>query len=130
MLGRHGEQGGEVTTRIDVVRDGTALLRSGFHLAGGSRTTHGPAVVGAARAVGSLLAVGYDMAWGEPEPTAAVLSLGQGGQLLTAVAPSALALRRLLDRAVLTRAASGPCPTPAEHREPASSFDAAVSSEL
>jgi urease accessory protein len=98
VLGRHGERGGEATTRVDVLRDGLPLLRNGFRVSGDDAVTHGPSLIGPGRAVGSLLAVGYEVAAMDPEPEAALLAPAAGGWLLTAVAASAIALRRSLDR--------------------------------
>lgn len=98
VLGRYGERGGEATTRIDVVRDGLPLLRTGSHLVGGDRVTHGPSVLGAGRAVGSLLQIGYGGGVAPPERDAATMALASGGTLFTAVTGSAISLRRQLDR--------------------------------
>jgi urease accessory protein len=97
VLGRYGETGGVATTRIDVTRAGVPLLRTGSQLRGGDAVTHGPAVLGPGRAVGSLLQVGHGEAAASPNRDSAVMSLAGGGSLFTAVASSAISLRRLLD---------------------------------
>jgi urease accessory protein len=97
VLGRYGETGGTATARIDVVQDGIPLLRTGFHLRGGDRVTHGPAVLGPARAVGALLQIGCGDELCRPGPESATMTLAGGGTLFTAVASSAIGLRRGLD---------------------------------
>ncbi|MDX6254826.1 MAG: urease accessory protein [Frankiales bacterium] len=97
VLGRYGESGGEATTRIDVTRGGLPLLRTGSQLRGGDSVTHGPAVLGTGRAAGSLLSVGYGDRACQPGPDMAAMSLAGGGILFTAVAASAIVLRRALD---------------------------------
>lgn len=97
VLGRHNEQGGSALTRIDVRRGRLPLLRTGSQVVGGDPVTHGPSVLGRGRAFGSLLRIGYEQVRCEPQPDSALLSLAGGGQLFTAVASSALNLRRLLD---------------------------------
>jgi urease accessory protein len=97
VLGRYGERGGQVTTRVDVTYAGRPLLRTGTALRGGDPVTHGPSVLGPHRAVGSLLAVGLGSAGRRPEASSAELSLPGPGTLFTAVAHSALTLRRHLD---------------------------------
>jgi urease accessory protein len=102
VLGRYGEAGGEVTTRVDVGYAGRPLLRTGMALRGGDPVTHGPAVLGGQgltrhRTVGTLLAVGFGSTGRRPEPSSAELSLPGPGTLFTVVASSALALRRELD---------------------------------
>ena len=102
VLGRYGEAGGQVTTRVDVGYAGRPLLRTGMALRGGDPVTHGPAVLGGQgltrhRAVGTLLAVGFGSTGRQPEPSSAELSLPGPGTLFTVVASSALAMRRELD---------------------------------
>jgi len=99
VLGRYGERGGRATTRIDVVRAGHPLLRTGSDLCGGDPVTHGPSVLGSHRAVGSLLAVSQGNAAQpvRPERSSAELALPGDGTLLTVAADGALALRRRLD---------------------------------
>jgi urease accessory protein len=97
VLGRYGELGGTATTRIDVLRGEHSLLRTGSQLVGGDVVTHGPAVLGPGRAVGSWLQIGYGELPCSPTRDSATMTLAEGGTLLTAVAASALGLRRLLD---------------------------------
>jgi urease accessory protein len=97
VLGRYGETGGEASTRIDVVRGGVPLLRTGSRLRGGDPVTHGPSMLGPGRAAGSLLTVGFGQSVVAPERDSATMLLAQGGTLFTAVAASAISLRRRLD---------------------------------
>ncbi|BEP11853.1 urease accessory protein UreD [Acidothermaceae bacterium B102] len=106
VLGRYNEQGGDAVTRIDVLRERVPLLRTGSRLVGGDVVTHGPAVLGRARAAGSLLRVGYDVNAVEPQPESALLTLVGGGQLVTVVASSAIDLRRALDAHLACRSES------------------------
>lgn len=110
LLGRHDEAPGSVTTLLHVVAGGRPLLR--HDLALGPRHAHadGPAIVGDARAVGSVVLV--EPAWrvggppaGAAAPVAAaaraaVLALDGHGVQIVALAPDAVALRRALDEAV------------------------------
>ena len=102
VLGREGETGGRVSALVHVDRGGRPLLRSTLDLDGPDSPTIGPAVLGGARAVGSLLTV--DPSWEDaslrPPPwcsdDAAALDLEGPAQLVTALAGDALTLHRLL----------------------------------
>ena len=102
VLGREGERGGRVSALLHVDRGGRALLRSTLELDGANPATHSPAVLGGARAVGSLLTV--DPRWDDqtqrPPPwsgnDAASLDLEGPARLITALAGDTVALRRLL----------------------------------
>ena len=102
VLGREGEPGGRVSALLHVDRYGWPLLRSTLELDGVDDAVSGPAVLGGARAVGSLLTV--DPSWEDPAQRpppwsaedAAGLDLEGPGRLVTALAGDALALRRLL----------------------------------
>jgi urease accessory protein len=106
VLGRHREASGSVTSRLRVDVDGRALLR--HELALGPRHPHaaGPAVLGRAGAVGSVVVV--DPAWEGArsgavatgrDPDTAVLALDGPGVQVVSLAASAGALRRALGRA-------------------------------
>lgn len=104
VLGRHGEPPGSVASRLAVDAGGTPLLR--HELAVGPSAPHagGPAIVGAARAVGTLLVVDPLFGVGHPSlpgPGAgsAVLALNGPGLQVVALDADALALRRQLDAA-------------------------------
>lgn len=103
ILGRHGEAPGTVTSRLTVHRAGRPLLDQQLALGpGASGGWDGGAVVGGHRAVGQLLLVRPEF---EEKPvvprllgdTAALTPLAGPGALVTALAPDARALRRVLD---------------------------------
>lgn len=101
LLGRYGEAGGTARQRISVRRGGAVLHCQELSTGPGSVGYDGAAVLGPARAVGSVLAV--DPVWvTEPlceyliSPTAAVLPLAGPAVLVTAVAQDSLSLRREL----------------------------------
>jgi urease accessory protein len=103
VLGRYGECGGRVAARTTVDLAGVPLLRHEVRLDGADPLTASPAVLGPARAYGSVLRCGGpggDREPGEPRtgPGWAVLPLDGPGELLTAVAATAGELRRMLDR--------------------------------
>ncbi|MFD5426146.1 urease accessory protein UreD [Streptomyces sp. NPDC127084] len=113
ILGRHGEETGSLTSRLTVLRAGRPLLDQ--ELAYGPAAPEGwdgPAVLGGHRAVGQLLIVDPEF---EKHPartrqfgTSAVLTpLAGPAVLVTAVAPDALALRRILDTALSAGSDSG-----------------------
>lgn len=104
VLGRTGEPTGRLTTRLTVRRAGRLLFDQ--ELAFGPRVPgwDGGAVLGGHRAVGQLLVVDPAFAArpAEPRPlgpTAAVAPLAGPAAVVSAVAPDALALRKLLDSA-------------------------------
>ncbi|WP_165988757.1 urease accessory protein UreD [Streptomyces sp. YIM 98790] len=109
VLGRAGEESGRLTSRITVRRAGRTVLDQELSLGPGVPGWDGGAVLGGHRAAGQLLVVDPD-AWGEggkpaepcpPAGTAAVFPLaGAPAVLVTALAPDALALRRLLETAL------------------------------
>lgn len=101
LLGRHGEGPGNARLRLDVDVGGRPLLRRELHLGPGAAGWDGPAVVGGARAVASVLVTGPELA---PPPRAtgdhwAWLELEDPGWLLMAVAPHLPRLRRALAQA-------------------------------
>ncbi|MCT4353680.1 urease accessory protein UreD [Streptomyces sp. Je 1-79] len=111
ILGRHGEETGTLATRLTVRRAGLPLLDQelayGPGAAGG---WDGGAVLAGHRAAGQLLVVDPEFAEKpvEPRPLAenAVLApLAGPAALVTAVAPDALRLRRILDEALDSLAA-------------------------
>ncbi|MFF8510371.1 urease accessory protein UreD [Streptomyces sp. NPDC015492] len=106
VLGRHGEPPGTLVTRLTVRRAGRPLLDQELAFGPGAPGGwDGGAVLGGHRAIGQLLVV--DPAF-EEKPVhprligehAAVTPLAGPAALATAVAPDALALRRLLDDAL------------------------------
>ncbi|MFD3535373.1 urease accessory protein UreD [Streptomyces sp. NPDC058664] len=106
ILGRHGEPPGTLLTRLTVRRAGHPLLDQELAFGPGAPGGwDGGAVLGGHRATGQLLVV--DPAFAEKPVAsqllgehAAVTPLAGPAALATAVAPDALALRRLLDEAL------------------------------
>ncbi|MFE0649574.1 urease accessory protein UreD [Streptomyces sp. NPDC059534] len=106
ILGRHGEPSGTLVTRLTVRRAGRPLLDQelafGPGVAGG---WDGGAVLGGHRATGQLLVVdpAFEEKPVEPRPVgelAAITPLAGPAALVSAVAPDARVLRRVLDAAL------------------------------
>lgn len=102
VLGRAGEDPGQLTTRLVVRRAGRPLLDQELSYGPGAPGWQGGAVLGGHRAVGQLLLVdpAFDVKPAEPVllgDTAVLTPLTGPAVLITAVAPDALILRRLLD---------------------------------
>jgi urease accessory protein len=109
VCGRYGEEPGDARLALAVDYDGGPLYRNALAVGPGAPGWHGPAVLGGARAAGSVLLV--EPAWAEHPPaatvlgpTAAVLPLAGPAVLVTATAPDALTLRRHLDAGYRTLA--------------------------
>ncbi|MEU9994599.1 urease accessory protein UreD [Streptomyces sp. NPDC050848] len=106
ILGRHGEETGTLLSRLTVHRAGRPLLDQEVAYGPGSLGGwDGGAVLAGHRAVGQLLVVDPAFEKDPVEPRAlaenAVLApLAGPGALVTAVAPDALRLRRVLDEAL------------------------------
>ena len=101
VLGRHGEPPGECTLRLDVDYAGVALLRHELRL-GADHCFTSPAVLGDARAVGSLLLAGPrcgDPARWFATDRLAITPLAGPGVLVLALAADAATLCRRLDEA-------------------------------
>jgi urease accessory protein len=103
VLGRHGESTGTLSTRLTVRRAGRPLLDQELSYGpGASGGWDGGAVLGGHRAVGQLLVVDAELA-DSPERArllgerAVLTPLAGPGFLVTAVAPDARELRRVLD---------------------------------
>ncbi|MFZ4187609.1 urease accessory protein UreD [Streptomyces pseudogriseolus] len=105
VLGRTGEEPGRLTSRLTVRLDGRPVLDQELDCGPGAPGGwDGPAVLGGHRAVGQLVVCDPEF---EEKPVApdasaagaAVLPLAGPAVLVSAVAPDALRLRRLLDRA-------------------------------
>ncbi|WP_165814457.1 urease accessory protein UreD [Pararhodobacter oceanensis] len=101
ILGRHGETPGDFTSRLRITRDGAPLYDQQLEFGPKAAGFDGAAVLGAARATGSVIAV--DPAWQDAPPQAqpyhpqAVLTpLAGPGVAIAAVAPDSLELRNLL----------------------------------
>ncbi|MFB9839806.1 urease accessory protein UreD, partial [Actinoallomurus acaciae] len=94
VLGRHGERPGRYVSRFDVTCGGLRLLRLELRV---DENAARAAVLGAAKAAGTVLLAGEDLA---REPYAAdglaVLPLAGPGALVTALAEDTVRLRSLL----------------------------------
>ncbi|MFE7937125.1 urease accessory protein UreD [Streptomyces griseoincarnatus] len=105
VLGRTGEAPGRLTSRLTVRVDGRPVLDQELDCGPGTPGGwDGPAVLGGHRAAGQLVVVDAEftekpIAPGVPADGLAVLPLSGPAVLVSAVAPDALRLRRLLDRA-------------------------------
>ncbi|GAA2932930.1 urease accessory protein UreD [Streptomyces erythrogriseus] len=105
VLGRTGEAPGRLTSRLTVRVDGRPVLDQELDCGPGAPGGwDGPAVLGGHRAAGQLVVVDAEftekpIAPGVPADGLAVLPLSGPAVLVSAVAPDALRLRRLLDRA-------------------------------
>ncbi|CAM5471401.1 Urease accessory protein UreD OS=Streptomyces tendae OX=1932 GN=ureD PE=3 SV=1 [Streptomyces tendae] len=106
VLGRAGEEPGSLTSRLTVRIDGRCVLDQELACGPGAPGGwDGPAGLAGHRAVGQLVVVRPGFATEPPaarafEEGAAVLPLAGPAALVTAVAPDALRLRRLLDGAL------------------------------
>lgn len=117
VMGRHGEQPGAWSSSLSADLAGNPLLRHCLSVGPGSPAWDGPAVVGRARAVGSILVVGspgvsLEGTSGGQLPSGhmareltdtdrvTVLSLPGPGLLVSAMAATSLSLRRLLQGAL------------------------------
>ncbi|MDN3353392.1 urease accessory protein UreD [Actinomadura sp. DC4] len=96
VLGRHGERPGRYVSRFDVTDCGFPLLRHELRV---DEDATSRAILGDARAVGTVLVAGKDL---RTEPYAAeglsVLPLARAGVLVTALAGDTVRLRDLLTR--------------------------------
>ncbi len=118
VLGRAGEEPGDLVGRLDVTLDGRPLLVQELAFGPGAPHGAGPAVLDGHRAVGQLLVV--DPAYrdrpcparrlaGDPSAGQAVLTpLAGPAALVTAVAADALRLRRLLEAGHRAARCAGP----------------------
>lgn len=106
VLGRAGEEPGDLMSRLTVRIAGRTVLDQELACGPGAPGGwDGPAVLAGQRAVGQLLLAGPEFADRPVSPrvlgeTAALLPLPGPAVLVTAVAPDALRLRRLLDEAL------------------------------
>ncbi|MFF1303483.1 urease accessory protein UreD [Streptomyces sp. NPDC058307] len=110
VLGRVGEEPGRLSSRLVLRVAGRTVLDQELSCGPGAPGGwDGPAVLAGHRAVGQLLVVRPEFA-DEPVPAqvlgegAAVMPLAGPAALVTAVAPDARLLRRVLDAALLTLA--------------------------
>jgi urease accessory protein len=101
VCGRHGEPAGEMTISTSVEYGGLPLLRQTLRVGPGADGWAGPAVLGAAKATGSLLGVRPDTPPVPPRvlgPTAVRMPLAGPAWLVTATADDAHTLRGYLCR--------------------------------
>ncbi|GAA1175802.1 urease accessory protein [Kitasatospora gansuensis] len=104
VLGRlhdwtRGTGPGRLTSRLTVRQAGRVILDQQTDLGPGAPGWDGPACLGGHRTVGQLLTVGLPAPAAPDTGDAALMVLpGEGATLLTALAPDALLLRRLLER--------------------------------
>nr|WP_157531700.1 MULTISPECIES: urease accessory protein UreD [unclassified Kitasatospora] len=102
VLGRlhdwtRGTGPGRLTSRLTVRQAGRVILDQQTDLGPGAPGWDGPACLGGHRAIGQLLTVGLPAQAAPDTGDAALLALpGEGAALLTALAPDALVLRRLM----------------------------------
>lgn len=102
LLGRHGEQPGDVVQNLRIRYDGRPLLHQQLAVGPTAPGWDGAAVTGGRRALGSLVVV--DPAWASDPPertllgdTAAVMPLPGPAALVSVLAPDARALRCCLE---------------------------------
>ncbi|AVH61599.1 MULTISPECIES: urease accessory protein UreD [Streptomyces] len=107
VLGRAGEEPGRLTSRLTVRLDGRPLLDQELACGPGAPGGwDGPAVLAGQRALGQLVVVRPDFGTAPPAARmlgeyAALTPLAGPAVLVTALAPDALRLRRVLDEALL-----------------------------
>ncbi len=101
VCGRHGEEPGDARLRLAVRRDGRPLHRHEIAVGPGSPAWAGAAVLGGARAVGSVLLVGAPADPLEPGPTAALLTLDHDARLAVATGCDLRDVRSDLDPIVI-----------------------------
>jgi urease accessory protein len=107
-LGRHGEEAGDVETRLDVDLGGRPLLRDGLRTGPTARCANGPAVLDSARHAGTVALLGLG-AGCEDERDGSVMALAGPGAVARALAADAATLERRLAparRAFLDRLSS------------------------
>lgn len=106
VLGRVGEEPGRLSSRLTVRLDGRTLLDQEVACGPGAPGGwDGPAVLGGHRALGQLVVVRPEFGERTPEPrvlgeSAALTPLVGPAVLVTALAPDALRLRRVMDEAL------------------------------
>ncbi|GAA1554468.1 urease accessory protein UreD [Brevibacterium picturae] len=104
VLGRHGEDPGDLSSALTIRRGGAALSIQRFDLGPNSPGFNSPAVAGSSLGVGSIVIVDPD--GGLPnqtvviDPQTAILPVDDTCVQITAVGADALALRKRLDTAL------------------------------
>jgi urease accessory protein len=103
VCGRYGEEPGDARLRLAVRLDGRPLHRHEIAVGPGAPGWAGAAVLGGARAVGSVLLVGAEADPLDASPTAALLALEHGARLAVATGCDLREVRSALDP-IVTRA--------------------------
>lgn len=101
VCGRHGEEPGTARTELMVRHDGRPLLAHALTVGPGAPHWNTAGVLGDARAVGTVIYAGTEVAHAPPAGAGrnlVVSALEGPGVLVTAVAADALSLRRALDK--------------------------------
>lgn len=115
VLGRHGEDCGNLATRIDFEMGAAPMLRNELGVGPDSPGWDGPAVVGQAKALGSLLIAGNGLNLESPPPrvlnqNTTFLPLSGPALYVSVLAGNAMQLRHDLDAALqLIKAARQAC---------------------
>jgi urease accessory protein len=99
VCGRHDETPGDVRTETTVRYAGRTAYRHDLAVGPDAPGWDGPAVLGAARAVGTLIAFPAEALppWPLPSPEAAAMPLAGGGVLVTALGTDIRRVRAVLD---------------------------------
>jgi urease accessory protein len=112
VLGRHGEQPGNLRQCLRIRYAGRPLYAQELAIGAHAPGWAGPAVTGGHQSLGSIIIVDaafrHDHLVPAPGPKTAVSPLPGPGLIITAAAPDALALNQLLDAALQTLLASPP----------------------
>jgi urease accessory protein len=101
VCGRYGEEPGDARLRLVVRLDGRPLHRHELAVGPGAPGWAGAAVLGGARAVGSVLVVGTEINPVAATDRAALLALGRGAQLAVATGGDLREVRSALDPVVI-----------------------------
>lgn len=115
VLGRHGEQPGDLRQRLRIRYADKPLYAQELAIGTHAPGWVGPAVSGGYQSFGSIIVIDtafrHDHLVPAPGPETAVSPLSGPGLIITAAAPDALALSQLLDAALRTLLAR-PCAVP------------------
>ncbi len=97
VCGRHGEDSGDFVADTLIRYDGSTLYRHELSVGPRAAGWSGPAILGDARAVGTVVTAGHVLAETEAGPNAAVMPLAGAGMLATAIGADIRAVRAALD---------------------------------
>ena len=95
ICGRHGEEPGDVRLSTVLRRDGRPLHRSDVAVGPGAPGWDGPAGLGGARALATIVKTHDDTAMSTP--TSAVMALAGGGTVATVLGRDLIETRRITD---------------------------------